>query len=76
MAFRDLGFHTSPLEPSFHTIEQVLTTGRSVRNEAGVICVLKYVRGSGTLGEIVAHVLVLDDGIREGRHHQIENNHR
>ena len=31
--------------------------------KTGVVCLLKYVGGSGTLGEMLANVLVLGNGI-------------
>ena len=54
---------------TFDTIEELLATGRAVGNEACIICLLQDVGGPRALGELVAHVLLVVNGISKSGHH-------
>ena len=73
--FRHIGFHTGPVQPSISGREQCLTGGWSVCNERCVICKLEEISPS-MRGKGVSQVwVVLGDGVHQGVHHGVEDDH-
>ena len=66
-------FHARPLEPPFHTVEELLATGGAVGNETCIICVLQDVGGPRAPGKLVVQMLLVIDRISKSGHHCVED---